>query len=168
MNRLNRYASLLLTAAIAVGLESIITVEWTYPYCLGPTDGSAYAAQGWPLPYWMWNGVASLEHDFLPHVYLLNVLLISLLLFPAIRWVWNRAFSGLPGWMRSSIAIAAALLLLSQLGLTILMVNIGALRPSTNFLLANDNRYSDLRPVRVGLHRSNAPVCTPSSFWFPK
>jgi len=68
MNFPDRYAPLWLTVGLVVRLENLITFEWSYPYCLGRSDGPAYAAQGMPLPYWMWNGVVSLEHDFVPHV----------------------------------------------------------------------------------------------------
>src|SRR3712207_4426394 len=106
MNLVNRYALILLTIGLVLWVEGLVTIEWSYPYCLSQADGPAYAAQGMPLPYWMWNGVASLEHDFMPHVYVLNVTALCLLVFPALRRVLNRVMSYRLKWLRSIIGAA--------------------------------------------------------------
>lgn len=167
MNPVNRYTTILLTIGLVLWLESLVTVEWTYPYCLSQSDGPAYAAQGMPLPYWMWNGVASLEHDFLPHIYILNVILLSLLLFPVVRWVLNRGIFTRLKWLRHVIAGVGFLLLISHVALTILMVSSGYYRPEKTLGLEDYYRYADFRPVRISVIKSNAPDCTPSRFWFP-
>ena len=168
MNALRRYAPILFTAGFVFWLESLITVEWTYPYCLDQSDGPAYAAQGFPLPYWMWNGVASLEHDFMPHVYFLNAVILFLLFYPLTRWLfWGAAFNGRPAGLRGLIGAAGASLLLINAAMICVMVGGGYYRPTVSLELGEYYRYSDFRPVRIGFHRSNAPTCTPSRFWFP-
>jgi hypothetical protein len=167
MNLVNRYTPILLTTGLILWLESLVTIEWSYPYCLSQSDGPAYAAHGMPLPYWMWNGVVSLEHDFMPHAYTLNVIVLCLLTFPAIRWVLNRVISPRLEWLRSVIGAVGCLLLLSHVALTVLLVSTGYYRPATSLGLEGHYRYTDFRPVRFGFIRSNAADCTPSRFWFP-
>lgn len=167
MNSLARYAPLLLTAGIDVWLESAVTVEWTYPYCLDLSDGPAYAAQGFPLPYWMWNGVVSLEHDFVPLVYVLNLGILFVLLFPVVHLVWNRVSSSLPKWLQSMIAAIGASVFAVNVLLTLLMISTGYFRPTTTLGLEGYYSYTDFRPTRIGFYRGNAPACTPSRYWFP-
>ena len=167
MNHVNRYTLILLTVGLVLWVEGLVTIEWSYPYCLSRADGPAYAAQGMPLPYWMWNGVASLEHDFVPHVYILNVIVLCLLMFPALRWVLHRVISYRLKWLQSIIGAVGCLLLLSHVALTVLLVSTGYYRPATSLGLEGYYRYTDFRPVRFGLIESNAPDCRPSRFWFP-
>jgi hypothetical protein len=167
MNLVNRYAPILLTVGLVLWVEGLVTIEWSYPYCLSQSDGPAYAAHGMPLPYWMWNGVVSLEHDFMPHVYILNVIVLCLLMFPAMRWGLNRVMSPRLKWLRIVIGVVGCLLLLSHVALTALLVSTGYYRPATSLGLGEYYRYTDFRPVRFGFIRSNAADCTPSHFWFP-
>ena len=167
MNALSRYAPILITAGTVIWIESLISVEWTYPYCLDQSDGPAYAAQGFPLPYWMWNGVASLEHDFMPHVYVLNAVFLFLLFYPVIRLICGVIFNGRPGWLRGLVGAAGVLMLLGNAAMICVLVAGGYFRPTASLELGEYYRYSDFRPVRIGFHRSNAPTCTPSRFWFP-
>jgi hypothetical protein len=43
MRLFNRYTPILLTIGLVLWLESLVTVEWSYPYCLNREDGPAYA-----------------------------------------------------------------------------------------------------------------------------
>ena len=168
MNLFHRFAPVWLTAGLIVWIEDVFTIEWTYPYCLDRSDGPAYAAHGMPLPYWMWNGVSSLEHDFVPHVYILNIILLGLLLFPVIRWIFDRLVSRDSKWLRTAIAAAGVLLLATHVVLMLILVSVGFYRPATSLGLGDYYRYTDFRPVRFGFRRSNAPDCMPSTFWFPE
>lgn len=166
MNPVNRYTTILLTVGLILWLESLVTIEWSYPYCLNQTDGPAYAALGMPLPYWMHTGVASLEHYFMPHIYILNVTILCLLMYPVIRRVLNRIVPPRLKWLRTAIGAFGCLLLLSHLALTGLLISTGYYRPVMSLELANYYRYTDFRPVGISLIKSNAPACTPSNFWF--
>lgn len=167
MNLVNRYTTILLTVGLVLWLEGLVTIEWSYPYCLSQTDGPAYAAYGMPLPYWMWNGVASLEHDFMPHAYILNMIVLCLLMFPAIRWILNRVISPQLKWLRIVIGVVGCLLLLSHVALMGFLISTGYYRPEISLGLRGYYSYAEFRPVRFGFIKSNAADCTPSRFWFP-
>jgi hypothetical protein len=164
MNIFDRYSSIWLTAGLVVWIEGLATIEWTYPYCLDRSDGPAYAALGMPLPYWMWNGVVSLEHDFMPHVYILNLVIIGLVIFPVVRWL----MSNRPGWLRNLLGAVGCVMVLAHVALTVILISVGFYRPVMSLALDGYYRYSDFRPVRVSWLGSNARECTPSPFWFPE
>lgn len=167
MNLVNRYTTILLTVGLVLWLEGLVTIEWSYPYCLSQTDGPAYAAYGMPLPYWMWNGVVSLEHDFMPHAYILNVIVLCLLTFPAIRWILHRVISPRLKWLRIVIGVVGCLLLLSHVALMGFLISTGYYRPERSLGLGGYYSYAEFRPIRFGFIKSNAADCTPSRFWFP-
>ena len=167
MNLLQRYAPVWLTAGLIVWIEDVVTIEWTYPYCLDRSDGPAYAAHGMPLPYWMWNGVASLEHDFVAHIYILNIVILSLLLFPVVRLIFDRLVSPDSKSLRIAISGVGVVLLAIHVAIMLLLVSVGFFRPTTSLSLDGTYSYTDFRPVRFGFRRSNAPDCIPSEFWFP-
>ena len=167
MNLVNRYTTILLTVGLVLWLEGMVTIEWSYPYCLSQSDGPAYAAYGMPLPYWMWNGVVSLEHDFMPHAYILNVIVLCLLTFPAIRWILNRVISPRLKWLRIVIGVVGCFLLLSHVALMGFLISTGYYRPEISLGLRGYYSYAEFRPIRFGFIKSNAADCTPSRFWFP-
>jgi len=72
--------------AWAVSL-SFIVVEflpfaWWHPYCDNMDDGPGYFAYGLPFPFRAFSGVSSLEYNFLPLVYLLDLVLMTALFLP--------------------------------------------------------------------------------------
>ena len=158
---------MLLTVGLVLWIENMVTVEWTYPYCLDRSDGPAYAAYGMPLAYVMWNGVVSLEHDFVPHVYILNIAVLCLISIPAMRWILNRVISLDSKLLRSVLGGVGCLLIASHVTLTALLVSGGFLRPARSLSHEGYYQHSELRPVRIGLYRSSAADCEPSPFWFP-
>jgi hypothetical protein len=167
MNRINRWTPLAVTVGLVVWLESIFTIEWTNPYCLDQSDGPTYGAYGMPLPYWIWNGVASLEHDFVPHAYVLNIVLLCMLFFPVARWAVNRSVFQRRPWVAGAAAIIGLLLLAYHVTLTVGMVSLGWYRPTSTLGSPGYYSYTELRPVRFGFYRSNAPPCAKSPYWYP-
>jgi hypothetical protein len=168
MRFIHRFVPLLVTAGIVVCLESVFTIEWTHPYCLNQSDGPAYGAYGMPLPYWMWNGAVSLEHEFAAHVYVLNIVLLCLLFFPGVQWALNRVLIRNRPSISRGLAVVASLLLVVHAAITILMVSGGWYRPTWSLGAAGYYNYSEFRPVRFGFYRSNAPPCVRSPYWFPE
>jgi len=69
--------------------------------------------------------------------------------------------------VKGSIAAVGATAIVIQLALTMILIAMGWFQPAMSLEHGEYYRYSDLRPVRIGLYRSNAPDCTPSRFWFP-
>ena len=55
---------------------------WWHPYCDRMDDGPGYFAYGLPLPFRAFSGVSSLEYNFLPFAYLLNLVLMTALFLP--------------------------------------------------------------------------------------
>jgi hypothetical protein len=84
-NLSNRWSSPLLAFGVVICLESLYTIEWSYPYCLSPVDGPASAVFSVPFPYVRWTGVSSLEYEFMPLVYVLNIPALSALVWPLTR-----------------------------------------------------------------------------------
>src|SRR5688572_28118205 len=78
---------------LATWLDLLVTIEWSYPYCMQPADGPAYPAVGFPLPYAAASHVSSLEFLLMPHVFALNLLLIGAALYPLVRFL-HRAIVG--------------------------------------------------------------------------
>jgi len=59
----------------------------------------------------------------MPHVYVLNVSVLCLLIFPAMRWVLNRVISSRLKWLRSIMGVVGCLLLLSHVAFTVLLIS---------------------------------------------
>ena len=147
--------------ALILGFNTLFPLEWTHPYCNNPTDGPAWAAYGLPLPYRRYSGVSSLAFDIMPHVLLLNVLVLAALAYPLMRWSVRRLSRC--GKLTSVIAAVPGLLLL-LLCLAFLWFEFG-----TGFLVssisAGGDSYWAYRPVGISLMGSQK-ACTPSEFWF--
>jgi hypothetical protein len=102
-------------AALILGANTVFPLEWSHPYCNDPTDGPAWAAYGAPLPYRQFSGVSSLTFNIMPHVLLLNVVLLAALAYPLTRWATRRlahvsrlgaAFMAIPGLLLLLLCLA--------------------------------------------------------------
>jgi hypothetical protein len=157
---LSRWSSLLLALGVVMCLESLYTIEWSYPYCLSPVDGPASAVFGMPFPYISWTGVSSLEYEFMPLVYGLNVLALSV---PA-WWLTSlllRSFSEGRSGIRIALGITGSTLALVMLAGLALRMSIGSWRPTASLGLYGQETYFDLRPVRFTVNDLHYQ-CTPS------
>lgn len=162
--RWDRAAEIVGTIGLAVSIDLLLTVEWSYPYCTQPEDGPAYPVVGVPLPFAVPSHVSSLEFLYMPHVFVLNVVLISLLLFPVVRTL-NRAIRNRVVLHRWVVGVAG-----------VLIVGLGFIR-GVSFTLGHPVAsigdawlpYRDLRPIGLAsadlVHSKDA--CKPSAFWFP-
>jgi hypothetical protein len=163
-HRMERAAEIVATVGLAGWIDFLFTIEWSYPYCTQPEDGPAYPVLGFPLPYAVPSHASSLEFSFMPHVFVLNLLLISLLLFPIIRTL-HRGIRHKVALRRWVVRVASVLLV----GLCF----IRGLSFTFGHPVASIGSawlpYRDLRPV--GLSSSylvhSKGNCTPSAFWFP-
>jgi hypothetical protein len=153
------------SSGLALLLESLVTIEWSFPVCSNPGDGATPAVFGAPLPYQKWAG-ASLEYSFVPQVYALNILLIGgLVLFVVHRFSAHLA----KRWPRQTIGAIGGSGLVLCIGLLGLEISaLGKLwHPTASLVTLPGESLGDLRPIRVTLGRHYD--CRPSSlsaFWF--
>ncbi len=141
-----RHARALTSLCSAGWLLTIVTVEWSYPYCNDPQDGPGWAVYGFPVPYLRFGGVSSLQYDVALHFWLLNIALGAL----AIR----RPVSALLEVFRTSAkrracGAFAAVGLAGLLATRILMLVLGFWRPVLTTNSSYAATYADLRPVRL-------------------
>jgi hypothetical protein len=150
------------TAALVLGANSVFPLEWSHPYCNNPTDGPAWAAYGLPLPYRQFSGVSSLTFNIMPHVLLLNILLLAALAYPIARMVDRRLARA--GRVTSAVTAIPGILLL-LLSLATLWLDVAFGFHIANTFSAGYDRYWSYRPIGISLggHRTD---CTPSEFWF--
>jgi hypothetical protein len=163
---LRKYAVDVVAALVlAAWLDLLVTVQWSYPYCTQPSDGPAYPAVGFPLPYAVASHVSSLEFFFMPHVLAFNLLLVGAALYPLVRSL-NRAIAGKLALRRFTIV------LLVVLGVGILVfrgLSLSLGHPVVSIGNGSYLVYCDLRPVGFTspqlVHAKQE--CRPSRFWFP-
>ena len=164
---LGAHAPLWLTLGLVALLERLITVEWSKPYCMDPTDGPAFAATGIPLPYETYGGASSLEFLFMPHIYALNLAVLSLIVYPAVRRAFNSRFMSKTKSRRVRIGAAGAVSAFLVLAWVVSCVHVGWLRPVSSIGDDRYGRWAEFRPVGVKWSFGQSNACTPSSYWFP-
>jgi hypothetical protein len=163
---LDRSSSFFLALGVVMVLESLCSIEWTFPYCTSQEDGPASAVFGMPFPYVRWGGVSSLEYDFIPLLYVLNNLALLALAWPLARRLL-RSFDARWRSLRialGSIGLALALVVLAGIAE---LTGYGLWQPTTSLNPYGPDGYFDLRPLRftwLDLHYE----CTPSETWFPR
>ena len=162
---LDRWSSFLLALGIVMCLEALCTIEWSFPSCSSQEDGPAAAVFGMPFPYIQWGGVSSLEYDFMPLVYALNVLALLALFWPSIRHLLGLFAERRSGIRTALGASGLALALVVSAGI-VFLIGIGAWQPAAHVGLYGEDRYFDLRPLRFTLNDLHYE-CTPSQAWFP-
>jgi hypothetical protein len=156
---LDRWCSFLLALGAAMCLEQLYTIEWTFPYCASQQDGPAAAVFGMPFPDIQWGGASSLEYDFMPLVYTLNVLALLVLVWPLTRLLL-RSFGVRRSGIRTTLgAIGLAIALVMLAGIATL-IGVGALRPTAAIRLYGQDTYFDLRPLRFRINDLHY-ACTP-------
>jgi hypothetical protein len=145
-------------------IDRVATLEWSFQYCTDPQDGPPSAVFGAPLPYERWNGVSSLQYEFAPHLYVLNIVLVSIVLFPAVRYALV-SLGRRPGRLAYRLLkLTGVLLLLTNLASACFALAGGLWQPVFDISHPPYDSYTEFRPVRATLHRHYD--CTPSSFWF--
>jgi hypothetical protein len=139
---------------------SLVSLEWSFPYCNSPADGPAYAVYGFPLPYTQSSGTSSLEYKLMPLAWLFDAVVLGGLFF----WIVRRALSQ----VRSRAALVTLALVAGVPAMAWITLEAAwAWQYSfAEWVLTpdNDGGYADLRPV--GVARVDADICQPSRFWF--
>lgn len=142
---LHRYATELFTVALITFCEMFYTIEWSSSYCANQSDGPTSAAFGIPFPYWHFGGSSSLEYDFMPQIYILNIVVLWVILFPLIRWiinflVTNKKYKTILGFIGLSMIFCRA-------ALFIFLLFIGVNNPTLT-IGDSSEPYFDFRPVK--------------------
>jgi hypothetical protein len=160
---LDRSSSFLLALGVVMCLESVYTIEWSFPYCSSQEDGPAAAVFGMPFPYIRWGGYSSLEYDFMPLVCALNVLALLTLAWPLTRLLF-RSFGERRNGIRIALGtIGLAFTLVVSAGIAFL-IGVGAWQPTASIMYGQDT-YFDLRPLRFTMNDLHYE-CTPSQAWW--
>ncbi len=146
----------LLALGLAGFTELLITVEWSFPYCNDQQDGPASAVYGFPFPYLQWGGVSSLEFEFVPQLYALNLALQTALVFFLVRTVARRMW---PTKERLPMAAVGLLFCAGFLLIKLLLISSGVRHPRASLTDGTWDSYTELRPV--GLAASLEYYCTP-------
>ncbi len=163
-NRRHWILTVILAVCVAVLVDYLVTIEWSFPYCNDPQDGPSSAVFGLPLPYERWNMVSSLQYEFMPHIYAINVLVLAALMVPLVRYVAGRLADRSP---RRTRAIAVCIFALGVVGVSWhgLALAAGWWQPTVSIYHPPYDSLAELRPVGVSFGRHYD--CTPSSYWFP-
>lgn len=152
------------TMCLVMAAERVVTIEWSFPYCNDPQDGPVSAVFGAPFPYERWWGASSFVYEFVPHFYVLNVLVLFGIALPVVR----RAAEHLARrWLRaySAIAICGAVLCALVIARHAFVLATGLWRPVASIAKPPYDSYDALRPIGMSFERHHD--CTPSKFWFP-
>ena len=145
--------------AWAVSLSFIfvgfVPFAWWHPYCDRVDDGPGYFAYGLPFPFRAFGGVSSLEYNFLPFAYLLDLVLMTALFLPIILVVARkvRAMSRIGAY---ALATVGTLLVVVVVWINAWAISIHLLIPSQTLDSIGD-RYFSYRPwivMRVSGHHA--------------
>jgi hypothetical protein len=165
---LNKYAPMVFSVLIAILFGHLFSLEWSRPICqsLSESDSSAF---GFPFPYMKWSGVSSMEFNIMPHMYLVNVLILSMLVFFSIRKIFRkhlpveklplRMIVGGFSFAIVTIFFCANLFLLLDGTMFSSVQSIGDKTYGT---------YFEYRPVSLAIIGDGGYDCKASDFWFAK
>lgn len=162
----DRWSALLLALGSVMCVESFFTIEWSFPYCSSQVSGPASAVFGMPLPYIQWSGASSLEYEFVPLAYLLNVLLLLTLAWPITRLLLRKLSEKRSG-IRVGLGVAGLTVTVLITVVVVWLMSVGAWRPTSSLTRPPYYTYSDFRPIRFALNDLHYD-CTPAPGWFPK
>jgi hypothetical protein len=76
-------ASFVWAVSLSFIFVEFVPFAWWHPYCDRMDDGPGYFAYGLPFPFRAFSGVSSLEYNFLPFVYVLDLVLMTALFLRA-------------------------------------------------------------------------------------
>lgn len=163
-DRMINYTPILWAVFVSIFVNTVVTVEWSHPYCNVQDSGPAHAAFGFPLPYTQWGGVSSMEYFFMPHIYVLNLTLIGFLTFAIIRKLisYNMLSSSLVLYI--GLSVVGVVLASSMVFVEILkLFSIYAVFVPTIGDEIYGSPYFSYRPVGIdNIHYD----CKPSEYWF--
>jgi hypothetical protein len=147
---IRRYTAALLTLVAALSAQAASNVKWWSPICDLTADGGGFYATGFPFPAAR-PTVMSLEFVYMPHVQVLNLIVLAAVLYPLIAFLHGKVTGWLPStrWPLAWIALSLALMVG---GITALMTaELG--RPTLSIADEGYDHYWDLRPAALAKGR---------------
>jgi len=163
--RLHQTAVGIFALGVASTVELLFTIEWSLPNCSEPGDGASAAIFGMPIPYERWAG-SSLEYDFIPYVYLLNVILLFGATLPLARALVVLAARRWPRPVLRGVGLFGTVLCLGVLGMRALGLGV-VWHPVRSIVSLPGESWRELRPIRATMDRHYQ--CVPSALsplWF--
>ena len=162
-DKLISYAPVVWAIFVSIFINSMVTVEWSHPYCNDQHSGPAHAAFGFPLPYTQWGGVSSMEYLFMPHIYVLNLTLIGLWTFVVIKRIVNKIILSNSA-LHFGLWIGGIILAFSMVIIEIAkFFSVYAVFVTTIGDEIYNHPYFSYRPVGIdSIHYD----CKPSEYWF--
>jgi Na+/proline symporter len=164
-HQLRWIVAIVFTMCLVMATERVVTIEWSFAYCNDPQDGPASAVFGVPFPYERWSGASSLAYNFVPHFYVLNLLVLFGIALPIVRRTAEHLARRSPRTAYRAIAVCGVLLCALVTGRHALVLATGLWDPVASIEKPPYDSYDALRPVGVSFDRHYD--CTPSKFWFP-
>jgi hypothetical protein len=125
-------------------LVAFVPFAWWHPYCDRMDDGPGYFGYGLPFPFRAFSGVSSLEYNFLPFVYLLDLVLMTALFLPRTIFVARKveAMSRIGAY---SLATVGTLLVVILVWINALAISSHWVIPSQTLDSVGD-KYFSYRP----------------------
>lgn len=156
---LARLAFIAWAFVLILAIISVTPVEWTHPYCNNTDSGPARAAFGVPLPF-MARSAGLSDYEIMPHILLLNIVLLAALAYPFMGWTVRRlsAAGTLVG-----VLIAVPGVVLSLLGMVLLGFVLNASFAVMSIGSVYGDHYWQYRPLIMPVGHYD---CMPSEFWF--
>lgn len=101
----------------------------------------------------------------MPHVYLLDILILCIIAYPFVRRLIEKLTSPTENGARVALGIGGLAMLASRVGLILFYVAMQFYRPATS--IGSDlEPYFQFRPVGLGINVGDDD-CKPSAYWFP-
>lgn len=146
-------ARLVWAVAIALIIDAKWPLYWWHPYCNSQSDGPGYYAWGLPFPYAEPGGASSMEFGWMPHVYLLDLIVIAAVAYAVLAL----AFRALPRPISESRVglVIGAIVLVLLAGVQTLMFSWDGW-PVWSIANWTDSYWS-YRPALIALSDGNKP-----------
>lgn len=139
--------------SIAVAVQLFAPEIWWHPDCNLSEPFNQSAAAGLPLPY-VQRAVATSDFFYMPHIMLLNVIIIAALALPLTAFLVRRSGRA----RRAQLIQAGASLIVLSFLLVFLLGMILVLEP-TRSIASSSESYFDYRPVLSGFKTTGGSRC---------
>lgn len=153
LSRLIKVSPVIWAVSVAVAVQLFAPEIWWHPDCNLAEPFNQSAAAGLPFPY-VQRSVATSDFFYMPHIMLLNLLIVAGVALPATVFLVRRSARALR--VRFIQAVASVIVL--SLLLVLLLGMILVLEPTKSIASSNES-YFDYRPVIGGFKTTDGSRC---------